>query len=165
MEILSVSWKRGAVTNGIPAESAHDELVRIREENDGKLTDEAIVRESKGDDSLLHGFFEWNDALAADSYRLSQARCLIRSITVTYKEAPKEKVRAFQVEKREFPASSKRTVYTTTEEIMSAPELRDQLIARAIREAMDFRRKFKHLHELAKVMEEIEKLTETIVNS
>jgi hypothetical protein len=48
----------------------------------GGLTPEAVVRDARSAASVLHPLFEWNDARAADQWRLEQARYLIRSVIV-----------------------------------------------------------------------------------
>lgn len=56
------------------------ELKRINE-RDGEVRASVVVKESKPKKAPLHNEFEWDDQKAADEYRLSQARRLIR-ITV-----------------------------------------------------------------------------------
>jgi hypothetical protein len=80
----------------------------------------------------------------------------------TYEEAPDIKTRVYEVEHKARPQDPERTVYTTTEEVLANPESRDRLIAEAIRAAMQFRRRFKMLHELDAVMEEIDKAVEKL---
>lgn len=48
----------------------------------GELTPERVVEHAQRQDSPLHEFFEWDDALAAQAHRLQQARSLIRSVRV-----------------------------------------------------------------------------------
>lgn len=79
----------------IPAEVAGKELERIREKY-GTLEAEKVVEESKDDSSVLHSIFEWDEKKAADSWRVNQAKALIRSIVVNVeREEIKCKVRAF----------------------------------------------------------------------
>jgi len=51
-------------------------------ERAGKLTAEDVVGEARKKTSPLHDFFEWDDSKAAESWRLEQARGLIRSVLV-----------------------------------------------------------------------------------
>jgi hypothetical protein len=87
---------------------------------------------------------------------------LIRSIQVTYAEQPETQTRAYEVHTKSHKPEEARTVYTTTEEVLANPESRDRLIADAIRMAMEFRRRFRALHELEKVIAEIDKAIESI---
>ena len=64
---------------------------RLRElENDGRLQPADVVTDARDPTSPLHSHFEWDDGAAAERYRLSQARSLIRSvkINVTVREMP-----------------------------------------------------------------------------
>lgn len=61
------------------------ELERIREKHN-KLTPDVIIEESRDESAPLHSAFEWNDSRAAEEYRKTQARYLVRSIEVTIEE-------------------------------------------------------------------------------
>ena len=47
------------------------------------ITAEILVETARSEDSVLHPLFEWNDSLAAEKYRLQQARTIINNIEVT----------------------------------------------------------------------------------
>lgn len=51
----------------------------------GILTPEAVVAAAKPRDSVLHQFFTWNNAEAAEARRLDEARTLIRAVRVDVK--------------------------------------------------------------------------------
>lgn len=157
MQIESVDWKQNVPNCGIKPQAAYDALERLREKNGG-LTDDAIVEAAKKPSHTLHKWFEWDDTEAAIEHRRLQARALLRSLTVKYKEAPELEVRAYQVEHKARPQDPERTVYSTTDEVLRNPESRDRLIAAAIKAAMDFRSRFKHLHELDAIIESIDKV-------
>jgi hypothetical protein len=161
MKIEQIKWKQNVPTNGIDAEKAYAALETIRAKNNG-LTDDAIVQAAAPRNHTLHKWFEWDDSAAAVEYRRAQARKLIGSLEVTYEEAPDIKTRVYEVEHKARPQDPERTVYTTTEEVLANPESRDRLIAEAIKAAMQFRRRFKMLHELDAVMEEIDKAVEKL---
>ena len=163
MQIASVVWKNRVPTKGIDAKTAYESLEQIRAENDGVLTDDYIVERAKPKDSPLHVFFEWDNKKAAIEHRRAQARLLMRSFEVTYVESPELKTRAYEIMTRTPSGGEERTTYAATVEVMSAEDSRDKLIAEAIRMAMEFRRRFKHLHELDAILEAIEKTIEKIV--
>lgn len=48
----------------------------------GKLTAEEVVEDARRETSPLHDLFEWDDAEAAQRWRVEQARVLIRSVRV-----------------------------------------------------------------------------------
>lgn len=57
------------------------ELSRIYSER-GALRPADVVEDARPDDAPLHPCFEWRDQVAADQYRLYQARHLIRTVVV-----------------------------------------------------------------------------------
>ena len=161
MKIESVAWRNGAQAKGIDAQKAYVAIEKVREANGG-LTDDSLVQAAKPKNHVLHKWFEWDDSKAANEHRRAQARTLIRSIQVTYAEQPETQTRAYEVHTKSHKPEQARTVYTTTEEVLANPESRDRLIADAIRMAMEFRRRFRALHELDKVIAEIDKAIESI---
>ena len=161
MKIETIRWKQNVPSKGIDAAKAHKALEAIRAKNNG-LTDDGILAAACVKGHALNKWFEWDDSVAASVHRRDQARLLIRSLEVTYTEAPGIKTRVYEVEHKVRPQDEGRTVYTTTEEVLAKPESRDRLIAEAIKAAMQFRRRFKMLHELDGLMEEIDKVVEKL---
>lgn len=62
--------------------AAMREISRLVKEGGGKITPAALVMAAKDERSPLHGYFEWDDAVASDKYREMQARTLLRSCSV-----------------------------------------------------------------------------------
>lgn len=73
-----------------------EELLRIYY-RDGQLDPQIIVNEARPKGAPLHDSFEWEDGIAAEKYRLGQARFLIMRVRVIVETEPtrKERVRAF----------------------------------------------------------------------
>jgi hypothetical protein len=82
---------RNGYRAAVSAEIAGTELDRIQRDN-GELTAQLVVDESRPDDAPLHPAFEWNDAIAAEEHRKHQARTMIRSIQVAEDGNPAEPV-------------------------------------------------------------------------
>lgn len=59
-------------------------------ERDGRLQPADVVTDARDPTSPLHSHFEWDDSVAAERHRLSQARTLIRSVKihVTVRDTP-----------------------------------------------------------------------------
>jgi hypothetical protein len=51
-------------------------------ESKGNLSPDAVIDVARKPSNPLHEFFDWNDATAAHSYRIEQARTLIRSVRI-----------------------------------------------------------------------------------
>lgn len=128
------------------------ELVRI-EKRDGKLTPEIIVDEARDLTAPLHSFFTWNDGEAAELYRRWEARKLIASVAVVY-DGAKERtaVRAFV---SLTDADDERGYYGMAR-VLSDNELRSQMLADALAEVKQWRERYQHLEELAKIFHAID---------
>lgn len=74
--------------------------IRKLYEANGELTAPMVLDSARPDNAPLHPYFEWDDATAAEEYRLEQARSLIRRVTFVVEpqgETPAHVVREFQV--------------------------------------------------------------------
>jgi len=60
---------------------------KIYEEH-GEVKASVLVDEARPEDSIAHPAFEWADDIAAQEYRLHQARQLIRRVSVIYNDEP-----------------------------------------------------------------------------
>ena len=161
-EIKKVYWKRG-YRQKIEPEKAFNELERIKLKNGGKLTAGLVVIEARKQRNPLHKAFEWNDSIAADEYRLEQARRMLRSIEVVYKDTQKVPPTRVYVAISE-PATNEqpeRKVYRSVAEALKDPILRDEVIGNAIRDAISYRRKYAAIQELAKVFHAIDEFIES----
>lgn len=145
-------WRNGAHQK-IDAQVAGERLEDLRVENDG-LTARVVLDDAKSESSPLHEAFEWDDARAADEYRLEQARDLMASVTVVVHDHDEreQETRAFVV----VTVNETRTVYTSVLVAMGDPSLRAQVIERAVRELGAWQRKYRELTELADLFRAIE---------
>lgn len=134
----------------VPAQVAGEECARL--EAQGRLTPHDLVEESRPEDAPLHKAFEWNDAIAAERYRETQAGYIIRSVEVVMEEAS-EPVRAFVSVVEESQRS-----YQSIEVVMRDANSREALLESARRELAAFQRKYESLTELADVFEAIKEL-------
>lgn len=145
-------WKEGSHTR-LEAQIVGEELERIRIRQNGRIISEDVLREARDEASPLHPAFEWNDAHAAEAYRLEQARYLIRSIDVVV-ERPNEEpasVRAFVSVERDSDRA-----YTSTAHALADDDLRRQVIGQAWRELEAWRKRHAELIEFGKLFTEID---------
>jgi hypothetical protein len=148
---MQAYWKKGSKHKG-DATRIYNELERIKGKHDGVIMPAVIVMEAAKKQNPMHTEFNWDDAEAAHEFRLDQARNLIRSIEIIYPDVGSKPIRAYEVvtqqAKKDLPA---RKVYRSVEEILNDPEMRDELLGQAIRDALTYRRKYHALSELAQV--------------
>lgn len=126
---------------------------------EGRLTPKDLVEESRPDDAPLHGEFEWDDRAAAEAYRESQARYIIRSIEVVVQHDGEDvgQTRAFVALQDGGPCE-----YTPIDVVMSDDSRRQELLRRALSELACFKQKYRSLTELSRVFDEIDQLQLTI---
>jgi len=75
------AWKLAGLAKGIDINDAVQELERI-ESLYGSLTPEIVLDASRPNNALFHTLFEWNDDVAAEHYRLQQARTILNNIEI-----------------------------------------------------------------------------------
>ena len=130
------------------------ELTRI-EKKYGALTPPLIVKESTPKDAVLHKHFVWDNHKAAEAYRLWQAREVISIVTFQHPEMDTA-LRVFHNVTLERPSEDgtpeSYRVYLRTTAILANPEMRNQLLERAHREASEWSLRYKSLVELAEII-------------
>lgn len=144
-------WKVGSKAT-VDAQAAGEELERIRTWNNGRLEAKNVVEASRDPGAPLHKAFEWDDQSAAASFRVEQAKYLIRSIEVQVSPEPDAKpVRAFVSVVRDEDRS-----YTSVSHALADRDLRRQVLIGALRELEAWRDRYAELVELANVFAAIE---------
>ena len=135
------------------------ELKRIASANDNKLEPEVVVQEASSDDSPLHKYFEWDDSVAGQRWRVHQARMMI-ALSVEFIPGVKtsEEVKVF-VSLRDERCEGYRTIV----QVMSDEENREQLLMDALAELQYFKKKYAVLKELSRIFESIDEVNNTIV--
>lgn len=78
---IKYQFKAGAHVKNVTADVVGNELDRIYKTNK-KITVDIVVDESRPETAPLHPAFEWDDALAAESFRKYQARDIIKSVVI-----------------------------------------------------------------------------------
>jgi hypothetical protein len=76
------SFRSGRHAKGIKPQTVGEELERLRAEK-GTLTPESVVEDAAREDSPLHSYFTWDDAVAGHQHRLQEARKLLVSVRIT----------------------------------------------------------------------------------
>ena len=82
---ITYKFRSGFQPRGVSPDVAAAELARIHAEH-GSITPATVVDESRKASAPLHPVFEWCDRTAAESFRESQARNLVRAVRVTVED-------------------------------------------------------------------------------
>lgn len=86
----------------------------------GRLTPEMVVRSARAPDSPLHESFEWDNKKAGHSFRLDQARHLIRRVTVEFSIKRREIITVNYV--KDPTTEEGEQGYVSVEQLRSEPE-------------------------------------------
>jgi hypothetical protein len=121
-------------------------LAKIAEQQKGRLTPPAVVEAARDARNPLHKHFEWNDQLAAESFRLEQARMLIRSVALVG-DGDTEPAPAF------LSISDKiGTSYRSMGEIMDSADLQSAVLASAERDLIAFEKRYRQLKDICEIV-------------
>lgn len=118
----------------------------------GSLTPRGVVAASRAEDAPLHARFTWDDSVAGERWREVEARELIRSVMVVYKDTGRgpASVRGYV----SIPATDEvPREYKPTAEALEDPLTRELLMMEARRELKAHQLRFGHLREYAALVE------------
>lgn len=115
----------------IDPQEAGDHLETLIDKHKERLGYEEIVADARGARSPLHAYFEWDNSAAAEKHRMRQAQILTRSL-FTKPTGKKKGTRAFVFVNH--PDHDGKRVLLTMHSAMRRPEMRDQVLERAVRE-------------------------------
>lgn len=126
----------------------------------GEVTARDLVEAARAEDSVLHRLFEWDDAKAADGYRLHQATKILCALSITMEGTQEPTVvRAWMNVADEADNPTRRTgTFVNTQDAFRDPQKRGIVLRSAIRELKEIQRKYAKLTELAEVFAAIERL-------
>lgn len=118
----------------------------------GMLTPTLVVDEARDPGHPLHSHFEWDDARAAEEYRLEQARGLIQKVKIVYRSprgrSPERLVRAYH----SVPDVERGRVYRSAEDIAEDPLLREMVLRDMERDWKQLKTRYEHFAEFAEMV-------------
>jgi len=129
--------------------------LRAIAEKYGLITPQAVIERARNPNSSLHSKFEWDDTLAAEKWRIEQARRLLQ-VTIEYIGENPEPVRAFVSLVRD--RSGDDTGYRVTSVVVSDKELYAEMLRDAVCEMRVFEQKYRRVKELRHVFAAMKKV-------
>lgn len=126
------------------------------EKQQGCITPKIVLESARSENSVIHSCFEWNDSVAAEKYRESQAGSLIRNLTVkmiTPDVEQTEPVRAYVNIKQ-----SSSSEFISIHNVLKDEYLAQKMLEQAKSELNAFAKKYSTLQELSKVFDAIAEL-------
>ncbi len=119
----------------------------------GELKPKNVVEAARNKRHVLHKHFEWDDGLAAEKYRLDQARTIIRIVRVNDDETDDGTTRAFQ-----SIHAGDGTSYKSIEDIRGSVTFQVALLKSARAELESFKRRYKNLKDVCDAVSKVQKL-------
>lgn len=146
---MSAMWKPGfSSLYNADANLVAEEITSIGE----SATPAQIVDKARDCGTELHKCFEWRDDVAAEKYRLQQARQVVRHLVI------RETVREDNPPIRFFFKPEIGMGYQPTKIIVRNQDSYQALLKSAMRELSAFQSKYRSVSELEAVFEEIDNL-------
>lgn len=139
-----VTWKVPGIFKA-DAQKVYEEI------GDVQITPEEVLKKARNRRSELHKCFIWDDSIAAEKYRLGQARQIIQLLVVKPVEEEHTPLRIYQI-------TSERNTYQPTKLFMEQPNEYAILLERAKNELKAIETRYKMLAELEDVFMAIDEL-------
>lgn len=124
-------------------------LAEIAAASDGHLTPQAAVAAARDPRHTLHPHFEWDDEVAADAYRLDQARHLIRLIRVSDDNRDVDPPAFLSVNQGKAGVS-----YRTIGDVLNSVTLQDAVLKAAERDLLAFETRYQRLGDICTIVRE-----------
>lgn len=151
-------YKWGCRVYPVKADDAGKEFEKIEKRNN-EVTAENLLDSARPKNSVMHPCFEWNDTVAAEKFRLQEARNVIGNLVkvVVDKDQEQPTARTAYVNINPDRGFGSKGRYIPIEKAMSDKETRDIVLNRALAELVAFQRKYQELAELGEVFGSIQK--------
>ena len=139
------------VKQGRQSMTIRDELLALKDENDLFVPEQIVEWARDNPASALHKSLTWDNDKAASEYRIWQVRRLI-SINVVYADGHRQLV-SLSIDRTNSGGG-----YRDVQDILPRPDLREIMLADALRELERMQEKYEHVSELIGVWAETEKV-------
>lgn len=135
------------------------EVLRLRDENGGTLTERLLVDAASDPTSPLHALFEWDNERAGDGFRVIQARLLINRVKITISEG--EQLRVMPAFVSITDGAGKR-VRVGSERALANPDLLAQVLAETRQQLNGLRNRLSAFDQTAGVVEALDGVIERL---
>lgn len=125
-------------------------------EEHGEVTSKNLLESARPKDSCVHDCFEWNDGIAAEKYRLSQASDMITNLVKVAMIENEEKQKTYPAFVNVSEKHTETGSYISTEVALSNEKTRRIVLNRALTELKIFKKKYSDLNELSGVFNAID---------
>lgn len=156
-------WKDGTCFP-VSADVANDTIEKLKATlGKDNVTAKELLDASRDPESPLHSCFEWDDTIAAEKYRVTQARYMLRSIVVKIDYPEKRETITVRACVNVAPINARTEgIYVSYKNAMNNSEYRERVLQRALYELRAFQKKYSDYEELATVMKAIDVFAESV---
>lgn len=130
------------------AQKCYEEIQGIGEE----VKPEQVIERAKDKSSELHKCFDWNNTVAADKWRLYQARNVLNHLIVVKREVDEEEKEPVQFRVMMKNDRSESSGYKQTIVMVKDEDEYRKLLEQAYAELHAFKKKYQCLVELAEIL-------------
>lgn len=141
--MIIATWRPGFGLFKADAQKVSDEIQSIGEE----VTPADILAKARDSKTELHKCFEWDDGIAAEKYRLAQARQIVHHLII--KNVEEDKV---DTQVRFFYRTESNGGYKPFSAVIKNPTEYEKLLEQARNELRAFKKKYHTLTELEEIL-------------
>jgi hypothetical protein len=135
---MTFQWSPGSVCVAASAQKVGERLQELEKAQGGRpITPQVVVDDARSKRSPLHECFEWDDSIAAEQHRLSQARHVMSHIRVVQADSTEPRHLFVNV----TPVDVERG-YMSVSKVLSDAELFAQVLDRAERDLESFAKRY-----------------------
>jgi hypothetical protein len=136
-------------------------IYSIIEENEGKEVPQRIVDSARDETSPMHFYFEWDDEIAGEQWRLSQARYMARAIVIIQKSDKKtSSIRAFVcISNSEDNENTKESRYAFSITALQDEKMYQNLLKNAMKQLIQWKKQYENFKEFRNIIMEIDKIS------
>lgn len=145
--MIVAKWSATGTRFGADAQKCYEEIMEICDSLES-ATPQDILEKARNEESELHKCFTWDDSVAAERWRLSEARVVVRQLVIK-----EEKVPTDRPEVRLLYSTDNRSGYKPTEVILQKEDEYKSLLKQAYAELRAFKVKYAMLKELQEIFD------------
>lgn len=128
-------------------------LAKVAAKHGGQFIPKYVVEDARDKKNPMFLHFEWDNDIAADAYRLDQARALIRAIQIVDEEAEGGSVPAY-ISINDKSGHS----YRSIADIKGSADLQAKVLAQAEKDLEAWERRYKALSDVCEVVRQAQKM-------
>ena len=144
---IIAKWSATGTRFGADAQKCYEEIMEICDDFES-ATPQAVLEKARDESAELHKCFTWDDSIAAEKYRLTEARLVTRQLVIKEVQVPKDRP-----EVRLFYKTDNESGYKPTHIIVRKEDEYKKLLERAYAELRAFKAKYSMLKELQEIFE------------